>query len=824
MVGGDWNRVCRGATVKEKEVRLALVCYGGVSLAVYMHGVTKEILKLARGSTAYHSVSDAPTRTAMAFGDIAGVADRPGCDTESVYFDLLKAIGRHLDLRVIVDVIAGASAGGINGVILARALAHDLSVEGLRQVWLAEADVDRLLARKRKARPWSKVYLWPLIWGYTQGRLYRVVPRGEIRGKLSTLIRSRWFKPPFDGAGFSSLLFDAIDGMGNPPHDGASLLPVGHSLELFVTLTDFFGFLQHIPIHDPPLVSEREHRHTLRFEARRGPSGEGHSDFERANVPALVFAARATSSFPGAFPPTQIAEIDRMIAAKGLTWETRQRFLERNFRFSAQADMNPTKTSFIDGSVLNNKPFAEAIQSIKGRPAYRQVDRRLVYIDPHPTEPSPPADGRPPGFFRTLKGALSDIPRNEPIYENLAWIEGFNVQVRRLKTIIDAARPDIGRMVAAIAQGALDAPFTQDRIRQWRDAANARAVRDAGFVYDGYLRLKLAAVLEFLNTMICGLCGYAESSPAGRGVAATIDRWARCQGIHPETASGNATSTIDPQPPWIGFLLAFDIGFRRRRIRFVIRALNLLYGRLREPTFAGVTAAMLDGLKSELYDALEVLRHYDDGAFVTAGTAARMRELFPPMAVAAGRETVADPESMDVLVRELAGQIDLLSINQLVDGLFADLSPDQWSEAARHELLISYVGFAFWDVLTFSLAHWRNLDEFDEIRVDRISPSDATTIRSGDSSATLRGVTFAHFGAFFSRQYRENDYLWGRLHAAERLIDIVCDAAALEGASADLDVRGFKKHAFELVLDSEERHLPDSRDLIATLRREVERL
>ena len=29
--------------MREKELRIALVCYGGISLAVYMHGVTKEI-------------------------------------------------------------------------------------------------------------------------------------------------------------------------------------------------------------------------------------------------------------------------------------------------------------------------------------------------------------------------------------------------------------------------------------------------------------------------------------------------------------------------------------------------------------------------------------------------------------------------------------------------------------------------------------------------------------------------------------------------------------------------------------------------------------
>jgi hypothetical protein len=33
-----------------KEIRLALVCYGGSSLAVYMHGVTKELHRLVKGS------------------------------------------------------------------------------------------------------------------------------------------------------------------------------------------------------------------------------------------------------------------------------------------------------------------------------------------------------------------------------------------------------------------------------------------------------------------------------------------------------------------------------------------------------------------------------------------------------------------------------------------------------------------------------------------------------------------------------------------------------------------------------------------------------
>ena len=48
--------------MREKELRIALVCFGGVSLAVYMHGVSKEILKLVRASAALHAIGDRAQR------------------------------------------------------------------------------------------------------------------------------------------------------------------------------------------------------------------------------------------------------------------------------------------------------------------------------------------------------------------------------------------------------------------------------------------------------------------------------------------------------------------------------------------------------------------------------------------------------------------------------------------------------------------------------------------------------------------------------------------------------------------------------------------
>jgi hypothetical protein len=40
--------------------------------------------------------------------------------------------------------------------------------------------------------------------------------------------------------------------------------------------------------------------------------------------------------------------------------------------------------ALIDGSVLVNAPFADAMGVLRDRPAQREVDRRFVYIDPHP--------------------------------------------------------------------------------------------------------------------------------------------------------------------------------------------------------------------------------------------------------------------------------------------------------------------------------------------------------------------------------------------------------------------------------------------------------
>ena len=136
----------------------------------------------------------------------------------------------------------------------------------------------------------------------------------------------------------------------------------------------------------------------------------------------------------------------------------------------------------------------------------------------------------------------------------------------------------------------------------------------------------------------------------------------------------------------------------------------------------------------------------------------------------------------------------------------------------RRELLTAYLGFPFFDISTFPLAQGAP-EELEVIKVDRISPVDANSIRRGGAENCLKGIELGHFGAFFSRAYRENDYLWGRLHAADRLVDMVLSAVPdVENIDAD----AIKKSLFLSILNSERQHLEHSEELLDALRAEID--
>lgn len=785
--------------LKEKELRIALVCYGGVSMAVYMHGVTKELWKLVRASHALHAPPHGP-RLAPA-------------DTENVYLALLTELMPAQSLRVLIDVAAGASAGGINAVLLARALAHDLDLEPLTDLWLENADVTGLLTPSHRAGKWSKWFMRPVLWLWFR-RFTNLAPDQETRDKLSLFIRSRWFTPPFDGDKLMGFLLEAAYAMGRSgARPEASLMPRGLPLSLHVTATDFYGYTTRIPAHDPPEISEREHRHQFCFAYRRGGEGQIASDFRDEDVPGLVFAARASASYPGAFPPAQLRQIDRLVQAHGSGWEGRARFFARNFADYRRHGADPELASFIDGSVLNNKPFTAALAAIAERPAYREVDRRVVYIDPKPAV----ANGQRralPGFFRTIRGALSDIPRNEPVRDALLGIADRNDRIRRLRGLLEAARPQVARQVTAIIGGTLPAAPTIEQVRHWRETASAAAAAQAGFAYEAYLRLKIEGALGDLAHVLAPCLG-RQDEVARRTMQAALHEWARARAILPD-ALGDPGET-GAVPAWVDFLRDFDIGFRRRRLRFLIRELNALYPLVGQGDHADTRPADLDEMKSSLYGALERLPTGDGRLdMFNPGDRSALDKLLG----GDGDGAPPTPAALDIVLQKLAAAWRLEDQSAEIDEIFALMGLNYLGPAARRLVFEAYIGFAFWDVLTFSISGWREMDEFHTVKVDRIAPPDARLLRRAGAPLELRSARMNAFGGFFSRKDRVQDYVLGRLHAAERCIDLLVDAGGLDLTEARIN--GYKLRAFHAILMAEEQRFGCGHPAMERIRRWVE--
>lgn len=720
-----------------------MVCYGGISLAVYMHGVTKEVWKLARASTL--------PRDALS-------------PSEAIYADMLADIAERSGVRISVlpDIVAGASAGGLNGVFLAQAIHTGQSLEPLTHMWLEMADIDHLLPDETPgwaslAKQWA-VPLVRMMLGDTGGPVNE-----EIRTKLNRLVRSRWFEAPFSGIGFSRMIAGALDAMADGPA-GPPLLPPGHPVDLFTTATDFAGHAQRIALHDPAWVEEREHRVDLGFQGKVGGAPLG-------ALPELVFAARATASFPGAFPPLQVAEIDALMAGRDQPWPTRAAFLERILPAHG-ADVE--KVALMDGSILVNAPFAQAIAALPTRPADNEIDRRLIYIDP--TQP-PAESNSTPGFFSAIFRALSTIPREQPVRDNLEALSRQSATFARYRSIMTAIEPDVERSIRD-ALGPIQPPGQAmpdaGRLRRWRVAAQDAAAREAGYAYQAYARLKLETTLDRLARSIATAPGLCEAS-----VRACLGRWAG-HNLRLTATQGDGLSS-----ELIAFLRAHDGAYRQRRLRHLIRRLDV--GRQDLPDIA---PSHHDAAREILWRALSL---------------ALMA--IPPVPRDAG-DVMQDPGGV---LRQMAGAATFIRLDEQVDALMAQ-ALESLPAPLGQVLLLAYLGFAFYDVASLALTGNSDLNEMDPVKVDRISPRDMT----GQSGIPhrLKGEEFHHFAAFFCRAYREHDYLLGRLHGARRMIDLLASTSPVPIA----DLAEIRQRLFTAILDEEAPGLTSDPTLIAGLR------
>jgi patatin-related protein len=764
--------------MKQIEVRLAVVLYGGVSLAVYIHGVTREILNLVRASKLFHAGRGTPP---------------PASDSTAIYYELFRKLSSSIDLRVVVDLISGASAGGINGVMLGKALAHDLPLEPHRELWLTNADVTSLSAPGSLIGRVSKAAVAPLFDQLLIRRFGQQVADPETRAKLRQFIQAQWFKPPFSGERFAGWMLDACDAMEEQAEKGGTLLPPGHRLDLFVTLTDYRGHRHRILLHDPPSVDETEHRRIVSFTCRRALTGEVVSEFGPGDAPSLVFAARATASFPGAFPPATIAEMDGILAARHRPWPSRERFIADKLAVGDPVAAANSGGYFIDGSVVMNKPFSPVIQALGNRPASREVVRRIIYVDPNPhSEAVHRGDQGTPGFFRTILTSLALIPRNEPIADDLMAIQGWNERARRMAEILSAADPQVERLVNEIVDASPDDPPTIAEIARYRSAANEKAHTGAGFAYLSYQTLKLRRLIERLSALVAALAAAGDAPGDAAQVGLLLERM-----IAPNGEGGIARL--------VPFLRMFDVDFRVRRIRFVIRRLNELYRTIEESGLQ-LESGALDELKTALYEVVDRLTcKWGTGAHGPEAAAA---------AAAVARAAAAYETPELTLFGPLEASMGLIRIDRDLDEIVAIMGLAYLPPVARRAVTMSYVGFAFYDLISFPMLQWTDMEEINEVLVDRISPADAKGF--GADKVVLKGTALMSFGAFFNRAWREHDYLWGRLNAADRFVDVLMSAVGMRLAEP-IDADRLRADLLRAILESEAPHLTADAGLIPAL-------
>jgi patatin-related protein len=795
-----------------KELRLGLVCYGGVSLAIYMHGITKEIHRAVRASVLEEH----------------GLPSDADAHSEDAYRELLRALRDERDVytRIVVDAIAGTSAGGINGIFLAKALAHDLNQDSLRDLWFVHGDLEPIICEPKGVSGWVQERLADLLpLGGHDG-----VPRPQAREKLLVAALHLYADPVLEGDQMTRWIFEALAGMepSEPqPRALASLLPPRHLLELFVTVTDYHGYPRQLPIADPPIIAELQHRHVLEFRYQSDQS----DDFSSKENGALTIAARATSSLPAVFPAVHVGGFPDVLPPGATTPAE----IERFFRAYRLAGATPGRAHLVDGGVLDNKPFGSVIHAIKQRPAASEVDRYLLFLEPDP-KPVTAAAAEPPAPkpIPALLGALSGLPRSEPILDELYDLLERNEHVRAVRDTIEENWAPIDKLVGELVDdlsGASPQDAAQLAAPSERIHESARSL--ATLTYPTYVRLKILSAVDAFAAAAILACDYTEGSNQAFLVRALLRQWARRRQLFEHEDA--------PTPAQLQFVRDFDLDYAQRRLQFVVAGVSWLYRDLAAE--GSPTRQQLDVLKERLNEAVAKLEWLSSGRGLAAEMLGRVRGCF-------GEERLGEYLSqqgfdtepfLDVHGSELDDLSDALrtflddELRTFTPDLYRDLlaltSTWQASDATnkiRHDLVVRYLAFPIWDVLLYPLEAYTDVGERDEVRVARMSPVDSELLKPPARRRKILGADLGHAYAFFSREARENDYLWGRLDAAERLVRLLLTKTTPDGelvsGNNHPQYRSRCRAVFGAILHEETAYLSTISNDVQEIRKQIEAL
>jgi patatin-related protein len=638
-------------------------------------------------------------------------------------FRLLKIL---TDSDVVVDIASGSSAGGINGIFLCFALANDKDFGGMAQLWREQGDIQRLL-RKIDSAPEA----------------------------TQSLLDSEGFYEPQLQSALTSL----------PDCPRGDYDPTRNELDLFITGTNVDGEVYTVIDDDGHPIDVKDHRTVFWLKHRSGRK-EPFKSGDPVTSEALARLARLTSCFPAAFAPVHVEEGPRGTAnpADGVDARLRRWGDFSNERY------------FLDGGVLNNKPFSHTIQAIFRRTQTRPVERYLAYVEPDP-EFFPQAKVKAPSFLKaTIDGAFG-IKSYESIADDLRLISQHNSEVDRYWQVCHELRGHLpSDVIDELKQGGgrggvvlPPSPFSQTQ----------------GTLH---VRSRFSAIAQRALKGLLTKDGDPETIPREQR-----DRVFQLVRALAELKPGSATPNVlsDDES-----LFRFDIYLRLRRLYHVTYRLAEV---LRHPATAPPAdwTALWErlNLQTEIAEILRYsLEYVMDHAAIAWKDGRAPIEVWNDVRWYMERFLAVDPANpipIPTTVADLgAFHQRLLARAKIVAALQRDPLRDPLSgtgatdfngllalidESARNAFFADdqfkkeFVEYVALDAMVYPLEFVSDLESKDRIRTLRISPRDA---QSGFSRRPvqdkLAGDAFAHFGGFFKRSWRSNDIMWGRL-------DSVCE-------------------------------------------------
>lgn len=709
---------------KGREVRLGLVMYGGVSLAIYINGIAHELFRAVRGRGTYR---------------------------------LLKTL---TDSDVIVDVLSGSSAGGINGVLLAYALCNEREFGSSAKLWREHGDIGGLMRELDE----------PLA---TYQSLF------DSEGKYEP-----WLKQAFD-----KLDQGVIDG--TEREDKSAF----EELDLFVTGTDYYG-RKSVTFDDRSVgIDVKDHRTVFWLKHRAGrkepfsPAAGGRDEPNGgADAPtthaALARLSRITSCFPGAFAPVTVdaeAPVSRRLRRWGAVPGSGQRV-------------------YIDGGVLDNKPFSTTLDAIYSRLADRPVSRWLLYVEPDPESfGADPEELKSPAAVQTGVASLTALPGYESIADDLRRLRAHNEQAERITALRNA-------LVELAENLALPSTAHEADVEPQSAAEHAKRARDVAERRE-YVRMRLIGLGDqvfrslFTRELDGGAPGRLDPKCNVFEAQRVLRRWFM------EKIVPNGEQDW---PTYAGL----DVAFRLRRL------FHLTYRYQTELNDTGLAAGVnrqietLEIMRSALEAGVErvALERFGEageklsGALDATWAAELWQQVFETVSAIAnvpgpGRHQRSSEIGLLTLAQEAAEKAELTEfarrLRRAKSGGGADASAhapiskaiffrqsdgfEQRLLAGHPQLADAHANYERVDGLLYPIEAVAGLRSYDVVSLARVSPRDAQLgLAQKDMREKVTGTRYGHFAAFFKRSWRSNDILWGRIDGACELVDLLLKQERLQ--------------------------------------------